>query len=188
MTKLVLILISGAPGTGKTGLLKKLAPALPVVVLEKDAIKETLFDTLGAGDREWSVKLGGATFELLYMLIERHLMAGQSVVAEAAFHHEFASSWLERMKSKYDFDVLELHCHADPDIVLRRYVERGGSDERHGGHDRGVDTSAVAEELRRRYGQYGPVTDGDGLVRIDTTDFAKVDYDEIVEIVRGAVR
>ena len=32
------------------------------MVLEKDAIKETLFDAVGEGDREWSRKLGECHF------------------------------------------------------------------------------------------------------------------------------
>jgi predicted kinase len=187
MTRPLLILISGAPDTGKTVLAQKLATALPTVVLEKDAIKENLFDSLGEGDREWSRKLGAATFDLLYMLVERLLMAGQSVVAEAAFTREYAARWIERMGRKYDFDVLELHCHTDLDTALRRYVERAESDERHSGHGSGISPEAIADELRGQYARYGPITDGVRLVRIDTTDFSAVDYDEIVDIARKSL-
>ena len=40
------MLISGAPGTGETVLAQQLPAALPVAVVEKDVIKETLFVTL----------------------------------------------------------------------------------------------------------------------------------------------
>ena len=46
------VLISGAPGTGKTVLAQQPAAALPVTVIEKDVIRETLFDTLGKRDLE----------------------------------------------------------------------------------------------------------------------------------------
>ena len=185
MNKPTLVLISGAPGTGKTFLARRLAEALPVVILEKDAIKETLFDTVGEGDREWSRKLGGATFALLRMLVQSHLKAGQPVVAEAAFWHEHEVPWLDRMKEKYDFDTLELHCHADPEIVIQRFTRRADSDDRHSGHQSGMTRDTLEREIRNQIERYGPVTAGEGLVRIDTTDFATVDYAAIVERVRS---
>lgn len=103
---------------------QRLAAVLPIVVLEKDAIKETLSDTWGKGGHKWSKKLGTATFALLYMLVDSHLRARRSVVAEAAFHHEDGARWLDRMKERYDFNVVEPHCHADLETVLRRHLDR----------------------------------------------------------------
>ena len=186
MKKPTLILISGAPGAGKTFLARRLAKALPVVVLEKDVIKETLFDAVGEGDRELSKKLGGATFALLKMLVESHLEAGQSVVVESTFQPEYDAPWLDRLKERCDIDVLELHCHTAPDTALSRYAQRIDSDHRHPGHLAGMSRDAHVEELRDRFDSYGPLTAGDDLIRIDTTDFSTVDYAAIVERVRAA--
>ena len=128
-----LVLISGAPGTGKTVLAQRLAEGLPVAVIEKDAIKESLFDTLGEDSREWSKKLGAAAFELLRMLIQSHLKAGQSIFVEAAFQPEYDTGWLNCFKQQFSFRVLELHCFADKDTAICRYMGRDGSNERHSG-------------------------------------------------------
>ena len=175
------MLISGAPGTGKTVLAQQLAAALPVTVIEKDVIKETLFDTLGKRDLEWSKRVGAATFALLDIYVQAHLKAGDSIIAEAAFWREPGIVWLDRMKQRYNFRILEMHCHAEQETVLRRFAGRGDSGDRHSGHRSGRSICAIVKELRDNYGRYAPLTTGDGLVRIDTEDFAAIDYAAIVK-------
>ena len=180
-----LVLISGAPGTGNTELAQRLAEGVPVAVIEKDAIKESLFGTLGEGSRNWSRKLGAASFELLRMLIQSHLNAGQSIVAEAAFQPEFDVPWPDRFKQRFNFRILELHCYTDRNTAINRYRRREVENERHSGHRSGMSVDAHITELRDRHETYGPLTSGEGLVRIDTTDFATVDYVAILERIRA---
>lgn len=187
MPKPVLILISGAPATGKTVLARRLAEILPIPVIEKDVIKETLFDSLGVADRAWSKKLGAATFALLYLSVETHIKAGQSVIAEAAFHREYSAPWLSRVRERFNIEILELHCHADAETALHRYLNRTGTADRHAGHDAGMSIEAQSLEWRRQYPGYGPLTDGSELFRIDTTDFANVDNEAVIARVRVAL-
>ena len=174
------MLISGAPGTGKTLLAQRLALELPVTVIEKDAIKECLFDTMGEGDREWSKSLGTASFALLRLILRAHLEAGRPIVIEAAFQPEFDARWLRSFRQRYDFQVLELHCYAEEETVLSRYRRRDSSGDRHPGHRSGSSIDTHMAELRERYHSYGPLTSGERLVRIDTNDFDAVDYPAIV--------
>lgn len=180
----VLVMISGAPATGKTHLARLIAESLDVVVFQKDVIKETLFDTLGEDDREWSRMLGTATFALLRHLVESHLKARRSVLVESNFQRRYEGPWVAKMQERYGARVLELYCHADMDTVLSRVALRAGTDERHSGHGPG---DVAVRELRENYQHYGPVTDGNGLVTIDTTDFEAVDYAAIVDRVRSTL-
>ena len=180
----VVVMISGAPATGKTHLARLLAESLHVVVFQKDAIKETLFDTLGQDDREWSRMLGTAAFALLRDLVESHLKARQSVLVESNFQRRYEGPWVAQMQKRYGVHVLELHCHADMETVLARIARRDGTDERHSGHGPG---DVAVRELRDSYQHYGPVTEGDEVVLIDTTDFDSIDYDAILEHVRSAL-
>src|SRR5579859_4750782 len=82
------VLVSGAPGAGKTTLAGPLAAGLGFALLGKDRIKETLHDALGAPEpdrpwsgRQWSRWLGGAAMELLWSLAAD----APSVVLEANF-------------------------------------------------------------------------------------------------------
>jgi adenylate kinase family enzyme len=51
------IVVSGAPGTGKTTVAALLAERLVLPLLSLDVIKEALGDSLGLGDEEWSDRM-----------------------------------------------------------------------------------------------------------------------------------
>jgi predicted kinase len=61
------VLVSGAPGAGKTTVAVPLAAALGLPLLSKDQIKETIFDALDFtdGDLEASRRASAAAMQLL---------------------------------------------------------------------------------------------------------------------------
>jgi hypothetical protein len=65
-----IVLVSGAPGAGKTTVARALAPVLELPLLSKDMLKESLWDSFDPpeGDLEWSRRLGGAAMELLWAI------------------------------------------------------------------------------------------------------------------------
>src|SRR5262249_42209328 len=77
-----IVIVTGPPGTGKTTLAEKIGEVFQLPVFNKDGIKEILFDTLGWSDREWSKRLGHATYMILYHVMERELAARVSFVVE----------------------------------------------------------------------------------------------------------
>jgi len=52
---LTLIVVSGAPGTGKSTIARALGADLRFPVLSLDPVKEALADVLGQGDVSWTV-------------------------------------------------------------------------------------------------------------------------------------
>jgi predicted kinase len=124
MKRPILILVSGAPATGKTTVANSLSARLHVPVIGKDAIKESLFETMGYSDREWSKKLGFASIVLMFELVEGQLAAGNSVIAETNFYPDMDRPRVEALRATADFTTIEVHCTADPDVALARYRGR----------------------------------------------------------------
>jgi predicted kinase len=173
-----LIIISGPPCTGKTTLGQRLARDLSFPFISKDRIKELLFDTVGVGDREWSKKLGAATMEILFMLAETELAAGRSFVLEANFRPAQANGQFRPLKDKYNFRAFQVECSANSDVLLTRFQARTESGERHPGHIDHITYPEVVADLQS--GVYGPLEVADTVSLVDTTDFAKVDYDRLL--------
>jgi predicted kinase len=184
MSKIPLIIITGLPGTGKTTLGRKLAEEFRWPFICKDDIKELLFDGLGWQDREWSKKLGVASYGLLYYITETNLKAGKSLIVETNFHPMLSTAKFLDLKKKYDFVPFQVRCITDGEILLDRFTKRAHSDERHPGH---VDSENL-DELRPilLQGKIEALEIGGEIFDIDTSDFNKVDYDKLVSAIKLA--
>ena len=182
MTKPVLIIVSSAPGTGKTTLAKRIAPSLRIPYLGNYLIKEALFDSLGTRDRAWSAKLGAASFTLLFKMIESHLDVGSSVVAESNFSGDFDVPRLKGLHGRRNLKTVEVHCETAREVLCERLKQRDLSGERHLGHETIRDLKKINCYLDD--GAYGPLGIGEALVRVDTTDLERVKYDEVVSAVK----
>jgi predicted kinase len=80
------VLVGGRPASGKTTLAQRLAGALGLAFISRDAITEALADTLGRPSRE----LVAPSFAVFWRLIDLQILAGVGVVAETNFHRGVA--------------------------------------------------------------------------------------------------
>jgi predicted kinase len=172
-----LVIVTGPPASGKTTLGWALAERLGMPFLYKDGIKETLFDTLGWSDREWSQNLGAATYALLFHLVEMELAAGRSLIVESNFDAERDGPRFLALRERYRFYPVQVCCVADGVVLLERFRSRATGDERHPGH---VETPNIAEfEPVLLLGRLDPLPLDGPIVEVDTTDFARVDAEAI---------
>ena len=182
----VLIVVSGPPCAGKTTLARRIAQEFRLPLVAKDDIKESLFDSLGWQDREWSKKLGRATFDLLFYFAEMQLAARRSLVVEANFAAEFHNERFRELQAKHKFIPLQIVCHADPETLAQRFRVRWESGARHRGHvDNEIDTQELDTILKRNV---APLDIGGEVIEIDTTDFDKVDYTGLLAKIAMAMK
>ena len=158
-----IVLISGAPGAGKTTLALPLAQRLGWPLIAKDHIKETLFDSMGGvGDSlEESRRFGAGAMETLWALAARC----PRVVLEANFRPR--SDYERQRLIGLGGQVVEVHCACPTPEAMRRFKARGAAGV-HPAHPwRLMDDNAFAEFDR-------PMGVG-RLITVDTTRPADLD-------------
>lgn len=171
-----LIIVNGKPCTGKSYFLQKFSKDLDLSYVSRDEFKELLFNDLGIVDSDWSKKLGGASYSLLFNVFEKLLKTKKSFIVESNFNPSHHGEKLKALLNQYDFDVVEIFLDADPEVLYDRYKARWDSGERHRGH---ADNERFEEFKMRLKDKLSPLSLTDKLIKIDTSDFQSVDYDSL---------
>lgn len=127
-----LLIVTGAPATGKTTLAASLGSHFRLPVLSKDLVKEALLESAAPRSLEDSQRVGKAAFNVLFAVARELLDVGVSLVLEAPFRHGISEPDL---KSLVDGAVAAVVvCTARPEVVLSRFRERAAGNDRHPGH------------------------------------------------------
>lgn len=179
----LLILVSGAPCSGKTRLSREIAAHLNFSVISRDEIKELLFDTLGWSDRAWSKKVGAASFSLMYKQIELLMAAKTSFIVETNFHADSSLDQFNKLIVDFQYRVFHIKLSTHGAILLRRFETRATSGERHPGH---VDDGNL-EEFRNVFlsdGYRHPELGGKSI-DLDTSNFGAINLDQVLREIPG---
>lgn len=165
----VLVLVNGPPCAGKSHLTDVLAASTSLPIMTKDMIKETVYDTAGWADRDWSRRLGTAAATLLWMFARSLLSQGQDCLIEANFRASLAAKELTDLTSDLKFTSAQIFVTAAPAVLAERFRTRARSRTRHPGH--------LDAELQHEYSegsipedQLCPIPGTDRLIRLDTTE------------------
>jgi predicted kinase len=171
-----LLIVSGAPASGKTTLARRLASDLRLPLLARDDLKEALADALGAPpDVRASMRLGAGAYAMLYLVAERLIEAGTGLIIESNFRRGVSEAELKPLLAWSDPGLI--HCGAAPEVVRRRYADRIDRGERHAAHLDADRAAALAVDLAD--GRFEPLDLAIPTLVVDTSDGWRPPYEEI---------
>ena len=128
-----LIILAGMPATGKSTIAKMLQKEFGFPILEKDGIKEQLFDTIGFECYAEKRQLDVAANAVLLRIMEDMMKADTSVIVDNNFDPASAEK-LNALLEKYDPSCVTVFLNGDTQVLYERYVERDSKHLRHLGH------------------------------------------------------
>jgi predicted kinase len=167
-----IVLVSGAPGAGKTTLAVPLALGLGLPLFSKDHIKEALFDALEgpAHDLAFSQRISAAAMDVLWTMAAW----APGAVLEANFrpHSEYERVRVLGLAA----EVVEVYCACPPEEAARRFATRAALG-RHTAHP----LTELSAEMLAEYSR--PIGIGT-VLHVDTS--GPVDIPQIAARVRAA--
>lgn len=192
---MAVIVLTGMPATGKSTVCRALTKEFGFPVVEKDAIKEKMFDTVGFKCYAEKRALDHAANAVVIHVVEEILKTGGSVIVDNNFDTESGKRFSEVLE-KYAPKCACVFLKGDLDVLHERYTVRDNAHARHLGHvlqehypPREGDSlyyTMTRDEFYEKFMKRGMdsfVCPG-GRIEIDTTDFSKVDTDAIVASVK----
>ena len=193
-----LILTAGLPASGKSSFASYASKQLGLPVIEKDRIKEYLFDTVGFRTHDEKTALDIAAVETMLYSAACILDRGGSVILDSNFENRNIPS-LEKLVSKHPCNVITVRFSGDISIIFNRFLERDRDPARHPGHvnvssypdlgdGRNIALRKTFESFRDDFKSRGTMDFRMGvLIEADATDFSKLSYDDILAKVRAAM-
>jgi predicted kinase len=173
-----IVIIGGLPCSGKSTLAEQLRLQWRQPLLSKDVFKESLFDSLGSGDRAWSRRISGAAYSLMFRQAEELAGCGLSFAIEGNFRdgeHRREFELLAELGGR----LVQVHCHAAPDTLVSRFSQRARTQSRHRGHADQESWQEIVAELSTSLQQ--PLSVAADLIDCDTTDNGSAAIEDSIE-------
>ncbi len=181
MYKKYIIIVTGELAAGKTSYGKKISEVLKIPFFSKDEIKEILYNSSNNTNLDYEAKrrMGAISYEVFYYIIEKQMKVGLPLIVESNFVKESVSI-IKDLLNKYDYKSITIRFEGDLQILHRRFLNREYSDER----PMGLVSNGMFddfENFEKTAIKSKEFKINDNEILVDTTDFLKVDFDEIIE-------
>ena len=127
VVKPAFVVVSGLPGTGKSYFCRRLAERIPVIILESDVMRKTLFPS-----PTYSMTESARLFQAIHHLIEHLLKKGIPLVLDATNLSERNRERLYHIAYQLDARLVMVRVEAPFEVVqerLRNRADGTGSEE-----------------------------------------------------------
>ena len=124
LASVVLIVVSGLPGTGKSYFSRRMAERVPLAIVETDAMRKVLFHSPTHSGTE-----GARLFRACHALIEDLLRKGIPVLFDATNLVEHNRERLYNIAHKTNAKLIMVRVEAPLDVVSARLLRREQGDE-----------------------------------------------------------
>jgi glucokinase len=173
------VVISGLPGSGKTTLGRRMAPALNLPVIDKDDILDRLFESKGIGDTAWRRRLSRESD----LALQEEAVRSNGAILVSFWHllgmpadSGTPTAWL----AIPTHHVVNVHCACEPEIAASRLLQR----HRRPGHlDADMSSAEVLASLQRLVRL--PALDIGHRIEVNTSQ--EPDLTDIVRVIRHAI-
>lgn len=185
------------PASGKSTVACRLSEAFGFPVLEKDAIKEELFDVIGFTDYSQKRLMDVAATAVLLRCADSLLSGGTSLIMVNNFRDNMQTA-VQDLLDRCGCQCVTVFFGGDADVFFRRYVDRDLRHERHLGHvlqDRypplpgdPLEYSMTRDEFADKFEKLGMADfriDGP-RIDVDATYPERIDVDALIERIRDA--
>src|SRR5436190_14692998 len=122
MSPPLLVVVTGAPATGKSTIARDLAAELRIPFLSKDELKERLYEVFGSGDTI-EKRIERAALAILHSVAASELDAGVSVVVESDFDAAYDARPLRELVEARDVRAVQIHCGGDTETIVRNFAQ-----------------------------------------------------------------
>lgn len=182
-----MIIIEGYLASGKSTFALKLSQSLKIPYFIKDTFKNALCENITVTGRPESSRFSTVTFDAMMYATERLLEAGYPLILEGNFVPEGIkqvdeSGKIRKLIHQYAYESLVFKFSGNTQVLYSRFMEREKSPERGQVNTIGYEPSYAEFDIWCHSLDKFDV--GGNVIKIDTTDFSKVDFETYIETAR----
>ena len=179
-----LIIIEGYLASGKSAFALRLSKEIGIPYLIKDTFKTALCNSIAINGREESSRFSAVAFDGMIYMAERMLETGYPLIMEGNFtppgiKKVDEAGMIKHLADQYAYESLTYQFVGDTRVLHERFIEREKTPER--GQANIIGRPVPYEEFDQWCHNLDGFDIGGKTIRVDTTDFGKVDFDRLIE-------